>query len=87
MHRFARLFPGEGYERTARALLHDVARVQLRAGDGGPTDGAVTGAHPVWGRYMSFAAPNWAAKFFLDGLMLELRGVDERSYPRQVAPA
>ena len=87
MHRFARMFPGEGYERTARDLLTDVARSQLRGADGEPTRGAITGAQPVWGRYMSFAAPNWAAKFFLDGLMLELRGVDEKSFPGQVAPA
>ena len=87
LHRFARLFPGEGYELVARALLHDVARGQLQAGEDDPTHGAVTGALPVWGRYMSFAAPNWAAKFFLDGLMLELRGVDEKSWPGQVAQA
>jgi hypothetical protein len=30
---------------------------------------------------MRFALPNWAAKFFLDALLLELHGVDEKSFP------
>ena len=32
--------------------------------------GAVKGSHPIWGRYASFAYPNWAAKFLIDALIL-----------------
>jgi len=86
LHRFARIFPGEGYEATARALLFDVARAQLLGDPAQEGDerihGAVPGAWPVWGHYMALSTPNWAAKFFLDGLLLELHGVDEPSFPR-----
>lgn len=33
--------------------------------------GGIKGSHPIYGSYASYAYPNWAAKFFLDSLMLE----------------
>jgi hypothetical protein len=34
--------------------------------------GGIKGSHPIGGEYMRFRYPNWAAKFFMDALMLEL---------------
>jgi hypothetical protein len=33
--------------------------------------GGVTGSKPVWGAYMPYRLPNWAAKFTLDALFQE----------------
>jgi hypothetical protein len=33
--------------------------------------GAVKGSHPIWGRYLFGTYPNWAAKFFMDALLLD----------------
>ena len=33
--------------------------------------GAIQGAYPIYGWYAPFGYPNWAAKFFIDALMLE----------------
>lgn len=33
--------------------------------------GGIKGSHPIYGGYMSFTYPNWAAKFFVDALLLE----------------
>lgn len=33
--------------------------------------GALRGSHPINGGYMTYRYPNWATKFFMDGLMLE----------------
>ncbi|MGH7278345.1 MAG: prenyltransferase/squalene oxidase repeat-containing protein, partial [Candidatus Rokuibacteriota bacterium] len=33
--------------------------------------GAVKGSHPIWGRYLFGTYPNWAAKFFMDALLME----------------
>lgn len=33
--------------------------------------GGIPGAYPIYGWYAPFAYPNWAAKFFIDSLMLE----------------
>ncbi|NII11161.1 pectate lyase [Oleiagrimonas sp. C23AA] len=36
--------------------------------------GGIPGSHPRKGDYMRHRYPNWAAKFFMDALMLQLRG-------------
>lgn len=35
--------------------------------------GAIKGSDPVWGRYAPFTFPNWAAKFFVDAMLLRSR--------------
>jgi hypothetical protein len=35
--------------------------------------GAIAGSKPIWGRYSMFEFPNWAAKFFADALMMDLK--------------
>ncbi|HZI40823.1 MAG TPA: hypothetical protein VFD67_03950, partial [Gemmatimonadaceae bacterium] len=37
--------------------------------------GAVKASHPIWGRYLFGSYPNWAAKFFMDALMMEQAAV------------
>jgi hypothetical protein len=56
----------------ALKLVGEVAATQrLRHRDPG-VRGAIAGSAPVFGRYMAFRYPNWAAKFFLDaGMALE----------------
>jgi len=34
--------------------------------------GALAGSYPIWGDYIHYCYPNWAAKFFMESLMLEL---------------
>lgn len=34
--------------------------------------GGIPGSHPINGSYMKHRYPNWAAKFFMDALMLQL---------------
>ncbi|MCG3118413.1 MAG: hypothetical protein ALAOOOJD_00613 [bacterium] len=35
--------------------------------------GGIKGSQPLWGRYIRYSYPNWAAKFFVDALMRENR--------------
>ncbi|MGH2874310.1 MAG: hypothetical protein ACRDL5_17860, partial [Solirubrobacteraceae bacterium] len=51
----------------------------------GPVSGGLPGSNPVWGPYMRFSLPNWAAKFLLDALLLQVCGVDELSFPATTA--
>ena len=61
------------YLDAARRLNRFVSRTQdLRASDGG-VRGGIKGSHPIWGEYGSYEYLNWAAKFFADALLLELR--------------
>ena len=61
------------YLDAARRLNRFVSRTQdLRASDRG-VRGGIKGSHPIWGEYGSYEYLNWAAKFFADALLLELR--------------
>lgn len=40
-------------------------------------EGAVSGSWPFWGKYMPLKAPNWAAKFALDALLLYKKETDD----------
>jgi hypothetical protein len=42
----------------------------LKSGNAG-IRGGIKGSQPIWGRYIHYGYPNWAAKFFVDALLLE----------------
>lgn len=65
------LFQDEGDPRFLNAglrALQEVAEHQKLGGSAGRR-GAVAGSVPFWGAYMRGRYPNWAAKFFVDGLL------------------
>jgi hypothetical protein len=58
------------FEAARKANVFLKKTQNLRAKDPG-VRGGIKGSHPFYGRYMPYRYPNWAAKFFLDALMLE----------------
>lgn len=58
------------YREAGRQALAFVAGAQRGDDRWPPIRGAIAGSHPVWGPYLPWCFPNWAAKFFLDALML-----------------
>lgn len=56
---------------------HKANRFNMRVQDLTQRDpnrhGALKGSHPIDGGYITWRYPNWATKFFMDALMLELR--------------
>jgi hypothetical protein len=73
---FMKLFEQEGDPRLLNAALKLIDQVKatqsLRAIHPG-IRGAVAGSYPIWGGYIRFGYPNWAAKFLADALMLSRR--------------
>ena len=51
----------------------NMSRQDLESRDPG-IRGAIAGSFPIDGGYMTYRYPNWAAKFFMDALMLEALG-------------
>jgi hypothetical protein len=45
--------------------LHDCSTPNLNV------RGGIKGSHPIWGRYLFGTYPNWAAKFFMDALLMD----------------
>jgi len=66
----------EPYSALASTLLTGIAARQDLHSPYPETRGAVAGSAPVWGGYCRLAYPNWAAKFYIDALLLSLHGHD-----------
>lgn len=70
---WGRLYERFGEERfraaTVRALRYVMRHQEVDTVDL-DVRGAIKGSQPVWGRYSPFAFPNWAAKFFIDAMLL-----------------
>jgi len=61
------------YREPADRILRYLESTQdLEAADPG-VRGGIKGSQPIWGAYGPFEYLNWAAKFFADALMLEIR--------------
>jgi hypothetical protein len=58
-----------GYERMNKNLTLYATRDIEESQN---TKGALFGSFPFWGRYESFACPNWATKYMMDSLMFEV---------------
>ncbi len=54
---------------AATGIAQQVAHTQKLKHFLSGVKGGVPGASPIWGRYLRFGYPNWAAKFFADLLM------------------
>lgn len=62
---------------SAAARLVDVVCGHQRiAGGSDGVRGAVGGSQPLWGRYMRFRYPNWAAKYLADALLALVRRLE-----------
>ncbi len=69
-----RLFELNGQEKyrvAAERLLAFLKALQVLDSPNDAMNGAVGGSYPLMSEYQSAGYPNWAAKYFLDGLMAE----------------
>lgn len=81
---FMKLFRHNGDPRFLNAALKLIDQVKatqsLRAVHPA-VRGAVAGSYPIWGGYIRFGFPNWAAKFLADALMLSRQVLAELKEP------
>ena len=68
--RLGQVTANHDYTRAAEGIALQISRTQvLSSWAPAGMRGAVSGSWPLWGPYLRFAYPNWAAKFFADLLM------------------
>ncbi|MFZ5940850.1 MAG: hypothetical protein ACOYXB_09765 [Bacteroidota bacterium] len=66
-----RLTGDEDYFKAAERILDDLKTVHNLKSRNKGIRGGIAGSYPIWGKYVNFGYPNWAAKFFADALMLK----------------
>ncbi len=67
--RFAEITGDPRYQNGAQRAIQFVAATQRLNGAVSGIQGGISGSLPVYGAYMRFKYPNWAAKFFADAVM------------------
>ena len=72
-YRLIELGVTDEFRSHAAASNRFVMRLQDREHANPGIRGGVKGSHPIGAEYMRFRYPNWAAKFFMDALMREIR--------------
>jgi len=84
--RLARVTGEKTYSEVAQSLLKRLAQLQDLSDRHPESYGAIAGSQPLWGGYGPFNYLNWAAKFFMDALLLHESNVDvQRSLPAEHA--
>jgi hypothetical protein len=61
------------FRENARRAIGYVKRTQRLDDADKAVQGGIAGSSPIWGDYSRFEYPNWAAKFFADALMMDMR--------------
>lgn len=64
----------DSYRQASLRLVQNVKSTQNLTTSHPGIRGGIKGSHPVWGKYQRFNFPNWAVKFFVDCLLLEIHG-------------
>jgi hypothetical protein len=71
-----RLFEFTGskkYLEAARRMNRFVMATQDLKSSNRGVRGGIKGSYPIWGAYSPYEYPNWAAKFFVDALLMEVK--------------
>jgi uncharacterized protein YyaL (SSP411 family) len=71
---------------TGHCLVEGLSAIQNTRTSRSATYGAIPGSMPLWGTYSPFKFVNWAAKFYMDALMLDLFRCDVQKRPMQRSP-
>lgn len=71
----------ESHEEMAYRLNADVKRTQNIATFNLGVRGGIQGSYPIYGSYMTYRYPNWAAKYFIDALLLESQRRNDNNSP------
>ena len=72
---------------AAQNAIGYVARTQNVVTSDANIRGAISGSHPLYGKYERLKYPNWAAKFFLDSLLTFQQVLRIRSSSCRLCPA
>jgi hypothetical protein len=81
LQRLTRITGERAYSEMAQRLIDGLASTQDMNERYPESFGGIAGSQPLWGGYAPFNYLNWAAKFFMDALLLNLFVVDVQESP------
>ena len=63
---------GKAFQRLSLELFADLEKYPATLPLPG-VKGGISGSYPIWGQYERFSYPNWAAKFYLDAAIIQMK--------------
>jgi len=81
LYRLNQVIPSERYTRVADAMMEAIKRTQIKFCDFPEINGAIAGSYPFYSGYLNRAFPNWATKFFIDGLIMRNQRIEGLNIP------
>ena len=85
--RLAQATGDEGLRGNARSALAYLKTTQRLEHADPAVCGGIAGSSPIWGDYSRFEYPNWAAKFFVDALLMDQLDISVPPVPELLAGA
>jgi hypothetical protein len=70
-YRLAEITGDQRYAHSGDRILNFLKALQILDSEDPGVSGAIPGSFPIFGHYMTAGYPNWATKYFLDGLLLQ----------------
>jgi hypothetical protein len=71
-YRLAAVTGDDRYAEAADRMLDFLKGIQITGSSCADLNGGIAGSFPITGSYMPCGLPNWAAKYFVDGLLLQM---------------
>jgi len=71
LYRVHQVIPAKGYKRVADTIMEALKRTQIKFCEFPEINGAIAGSYPFHSGYLNRTFPNWATKFFIDGLIMK----------------
>jgi len=81
LYHLNQVVPNEGYTRVADTIMEAIKRTQIKFCEFPEINGAIAGSYPFYSGYLNRAFPNWATKFFIDGLIMKNQSNEDFSIP------
>ncbi len=72
--RYGQLVGEAGFVEAGRRLNDFLMRTQNLTTRNPGIRGGIAGSYPIYGEYCPWSHPNWAAKFFVDSLLIQVHG-------------
>lgn len=78
LNKFYKVTGEKKYHRQATVINNYLKNMQEFRTINSNIHGALAGSYPIWGEYIHYCYPNWAAKFYAESFMIELENVNEK---------
>ena len=69
-YKYYQILNDQHFYQIYNEILNSLKTVQCLSSNNTGIRGGIPGSYPIWGEYMRYIYPNWAAKYFADLILI-----------------